>query len=82
MGKDAVPFVSISSTKFRDNSLNREPRFKTRIVKDYQEKQHFAFGNVPEAMMTTTWTHFSKRHVLGAHKKAQSIDRWGTRRRE
>ena len=48
--------------KFRDNSLDRGPLFKTKRVKDYQETHHFTMGGQSYPKMTSTWTHFSKRH--------------------
>jgi len=73
MGQQPINYQTVTAEKFRDHSESREPVFETRNVKDYQEKNHFNFGDESQAKMTTTWTHFSKRHVLAAQSKTRSL---------
>ena len=62
-------------SKFRDNSDSRAAVFETRNVKDYQETHHFQMGKEGVPMMTSTWTHFSKRH-----KRPQMNGLWSSDR--
>ena len=66
LGINPTNFETTTTSKFRDNSQQRAPMFKTRGVKDYQETHHFKFGGEGTPMMTSTWSHFSKRHEVGA----------------
>lgn len=63
LGVNPNSFETTTQNKFRDNSQHRTGRFQTRKVKDYQETHHFQMGNEGVPMMTSTWTHFSKKHL-------------------
>lgn len=65
-------YTTMAQTQFRDNSNERQPIFETNKMKNYQETNHFRFGNIPEPLLTTTWSHFSKRHVLAAQQRANN----------
>mmetsp|Transcript_4269 Transcript_4269/g.7225 ORF Transcript_4269/g.7225 Transcript_4269/m.7225 type:complete len:162 (-) Transcript_4269:87-572(-) len=63
LGYNPTLFETTTLSKFRDNSAQRAPVFATRKAKDYQETHHFNFGKQGTPMMTSTWSHFSKRFV-------------------
>ena len=63
LGTNPTLFETTTGSKFRDNSHTRDAIFQTRNVKDYQEQSHFNLGNQGSPMMTSTWSHFSKKFV-------------------
>ena len=63
LGTNPTNFETTTRSKFQDNSRTRDPIFQTRNVKDYQEQSHFNFGKEGSPMMTSTWSHFSKKSV-------------------
>lgn len=59
-------YSTISQLHYRDVSKEKQPVYETVKMKNYQEKNHFQMGGVDGAKNTTSWLHFSKRHVLAA----------------
>ena len=72
-GEGRNQWMTMASTTFRDNSSERQPIFETNRVKNYQELNHYDLGKESYPKMTTTWTHFSKSHVLQAQSKTRKL---------
>ena len=62
LGTNPTNFETTTQSKFRDNSDTRQP-FQAKHLQEYKGKSHFHLGNEGTPMMTSTWTHFSRKFV-------------------
>jgi len=63
LGNNPTNFETTTQSKFKDTSETRDKPFNARNVQEYKGKSHFNFGKEGTPMMTSTWTHFSRKFV-------------------